>query len=241
MFLGFIKLFASSAGGLTIVPECGASGVPVKVVWEEPVTLLNESVPVEQLFVSLPLVPHHGGRHVVAPAGGKPTSLRINYSHCSSQMSYVKSLKAQVTRKKNICLTLLTIKVLDLTILTIVTQEQCLQAGWRGCSQGNWNISHILDWRWSYKDSRSLFKHNTFSCRVTWLMLLPTNISNWCKLTVATLLLAFDEHRTFDRSITTTLPHYIYICFLFCRECLPSQQKTSRCAPIITLLPIQRS
>lgn len=59
----------SSRGG-----KSEASGVPVKIVWEEPVALLNESVPVEQLFVSLLLVPHHGGRHVVAPVGVKCTS-----------------------------------------------------------------------------------------------------------------------------------------------------------------------
>lgn len=57
--------------GKAVDAKRGVSGVPVEIVREEPVTLLNESVPVEQLFVSLLLVPHHGGRHVVAPAGAK--------------------------------------------------------------------------------------------------------------------------------------------------------------------------
>lgn len=78
----------------------GASAVPVEIMREEPVTLLNESVPVEQLFVSLLLVPHHGGRHVVAPAGAKHACQnKLLAIACSRKTSFGQSSEAMVSRK----------------------------------------------------------------------------------------------------------------------------------------------
>lgn len=108
-----------------------ASGLPVKIVWEEPVTLLNESVPVEQLFVSLLLVPHHGGRHIVAPAGVKQV-YQNKLLPLLVKNVYVKSVKTTVSRKKYILNILNDLKfwtVMLCRYATIITQGHCLQTG----------------------------------------------------------------------------------------------------------------
>lgn len=56
---------------------------PVKVMRVEPVALLNEAVPVQQLLIRLSLIPRRRGRHVVTTSRSKPRAVSQGYPSVS--------------------------------------------------------------------------------------------------------------------------------------------------------------